>query len=841
MKRFALFKAYAALWWERAAPVVWPVALALGIYTGLSLFGLWDALGDPWRALAALSLLAGAGFVSWRASRDFVTPDREAAARRIEEDSGITARPHEALIDIPADRDAVSAELWRTHRERMAARLSGASARRPKAAWARLDPWGARAAVIVFLVISVGVAGEFAAGRLGEAFGLRPIYRVNGNLTVDTWLDPPAYTGRAPVIIREDSRTIEAPQGSTLIVRTAGVGREPSLRLDRARGENRRIGDGVWESRIVLTENAVPELRAGGQRQSWRITITPDTAPIVRMTDAPEARAVGELALHFSAEDDYGAVSYTTEFRERGSDDDWSSIDIQPAATAETEDGMRAIVDTGQHALAGSRVELRVTATDAAGNTGRSPAINLTLPERIFLNALARSVAEQRRAVMRARGDYEDLPERPFILAGDVPTGPNFVADDPERSIERAPEGLQHVANSLDAITDAPEYFFEDPIVYLGLRRTLHGIRRARESDEIGPVEANLWEIALRAELGSLADAEAALRAAERALMEALARGADESELAPLFEAYEQAMENYLAALAREAAESGEMADGGGGEGGLDTAGLMELLNALREAAELGDTADARRALQTLGELLRNLQMQMAQGGQGEGDDALTEAMREALEELGDVIGEQRELQDQTFGMTEPNQGMPGNSEGPPQQGQGSGTPQPGGESQSSSGQAQSLAQQQGRLAEELAAIAQGFPGAETSDSLAGAQEAMRQAQEALEQGNAQAALDAQNQALQALREGAENIAQEMLDRMAENEGGAEGEEGERDPLGRPGSGSFSSGTGVDIPDEGARQRARRILEQLRERAAEQGRPQDEIDYIERLLERFGS
>ena len=76
---------------------------------------------------------------------------------------------------------------------------------------------------------------------------------------------------------------------------------------------------------------------------------------------------------------------------------------------------------------------------------------------------------------------------------------------------------------------------------------------------------------------------------------------------------------------------------------------------------------------------------------------------------------------------------------------------------------------------------------------------------------------------------------------MAENEGGAEGDEGENDPLGRPGSGSFSSGTGVDIPDEDTRQRARRILEQLRERAAEQGRPQDEIDYIERLLERFGS
>lgn len=841
MKRFALYKAFAALWWERLAPVLWPVAILLAVYAGLALFGLWDAVGDPWRAIAALAGLGLAGWFAWRAWKKFAAPTHEDAARRVEEDSGITARPHEALLDQPADRDEVSIALWQAHRDRMSARLSGANARRPKAAWAAIDAWGLRVALVLFVIVGVGVAGEFAAGRLGDAFGLRPIYRSNGDLTVDAWLDPPAYTGRAPIIIREDMARIEAPEGSTLIVRTAGVGREPSLRLDGARGENRRIGDGVWESRIPLVTDAVPELRAGGRRQSWRIHIIPDTEPVVRMTDAPEARATGELVLHFRADDDYGAVSHSVEFRRRGDDSaEWESLEIQPAAAAETEEGLRAIVDTGQHRLAGSRVDLRVTASDAAENTGRSPSIAFTLPERIFLDSLARAVAEQRREVMSARGEeYADLPEQPVILSGDVPTGIVYMGEEPERRIERAPEGLQHAANAIDAMTDAPEYFFDDPIVYLGLRRALFEIRRARSHDEIGPVEENLWQIALRAELGSLSDAEAALRAAERALMEALARGADESELAPLFEAYEQAMENYLAALAREAAENGEMAEGGG-EGGMDTQGLMELLNALREAAELGDTADARRALQTLGELLRNLQMQMAQGGSGEGDDALTEAMREALEELGDVIGEQRELQDQTFGMTEEGQGMPGQPEGAPQQGQGSGAQGPQ-DQQGGGGQAQALAQQQGRLAEELAAIAQGFPGAETGESLSGAQEAMRQAQEALEQGDAQAALEAQNEALQALREGAEGIAQDMLDRMAENEGGAEGEEGENDPLGRPGSGSFSSGTGVDIPDEDTRQRARRILEQLRERAAEQGRPQDEIDYIERLLERFGS
>ena len=59
------------------------------------------------------------------------------------------------------------------------------------------------------------------------------------------------------------------------------------------------------------------------------------------------------------------------------------------------------------------------------------------------------------------------------------------------------------------------------------------------------------------------------------------------------------------------------------------------------------------------------------------------------------------------------------------------------------------------------------------------------------------------------------------------------------DPLGRPAEGSFADGQGVEIPDELSRARAREILEELRRRAAEAGREQDELDYIERLLDRF--
>ncbi|MCH8189045.1 MAG: DUF4175 family protein, partial [Proteobacteria bacterium] len=60
------------------------------------------------------------------------------------------------------------------------------------------------------------------------------------------------------------------------------------------------------------------------------------------------------------------------------------------------------------------------------------------------------------------------------------------------------------------------------------------------------------------------------------------------------------------------------------------------------------------------------------------------------------------------------------------------------------------------------------------------------------------------------------------------------------DPLGRqlPNAG-MTSADDVDIPDETETQRAWEILQELRRRAGEVGRPDLEMDYLERLLRRF--
>ena len=64
---------------------------------------------------------------------------------------------------------------------------------------------------------------------------------------------------------------------------------------------------------------------------------------------------------------------------------------------------------------------------------------------------------------------------------------------------------------------------------------------------------------------------------------------------------------------------------------------------------------------------------------------------------------------------------------------------------------------------------------------------------------------------------------------------------GGRDPLGRRYSQGSSAPTSADVtvPEERERQRTQAIQEELRRRGAEQQRPRQELDYIDRLLKQF--
>jgi hypothetical protein len=867
IRRTPVRLAWLALLWERAAPVLAGPLLALGVFLVLALFGVFERTGDPVRALALGAVLIAA-FVSLRVYLPrFTTPTLRQAERRVEADSALSGRPYEALRDAPASGDA---GLWAAHRARMAARLGTARARRPKAAWARFDAYGARVSLLMVLGAGVFLAGDLAPLRLADAFAPRALSGGGVQASVEFWVEPPEYTGQ-PVIYLRDRRSVAVPEGSVIAARVTGLDRDPAVA--GAPAEIETLSRDVRQITFAPSEDSEIVIRSGAMRERLAVTLLADTAPTVRLAAEPEGDAQGRLILEFTAEDDYALETFVFEYAAVPADPlgafpgDFTARALSPGEVSapDGDDRRTATIDVARSPLAGERVMIRRAARAGAGPRGASGPMAITLPERVFLDPLAKGVADERRRFVVAGGEgYAPMPDGPSSAV----TG-GFMGDEPERRIERAPARVQRLALALDAFSDAPPVYFDDPLVWMGLRAALNETRRAREIEALSHLDEDLWQIALRAELGSLADAEAALRAAERAMQDALARGADAMELSALMDAYEQAVSRYMQLLMREAAEAGRMAEGGGG-GGMNADSLQALIDALREAAELGDAQGSRRALAQLQELLENMQITLSQGGQGgEGTEGeIAEALREALEELGETIGEQRSVMEDTFNQQGPGnqQGQPG--EGEPGQGQqGQGQPdQQGQQGQDSGGQgqprglSQGLAQGQGagETGEELGGDTGGGLGerqralAEGLDGLAGqmesgeageagraalddAREAMESAQRALEAGDGEAALSAQDEALEALREAAREAAERYEEARSGNQ------RGRTDPLGREGSGAGAGGPGTEtgVPDALERQRAREILEELRRRAAERGRPQDELDYIDRLLERF--
>src|SRR6185436_17106758 len=238
--------------------------------------------------------------------------------------------------------------------------------------------------------------------------------------------------------------------------------------------------------------------------------------------------------------------------------------------------------------------------------------------------------------------------------------GYNAFAAEAASRLQWAPEGVKMAVFMLDSLTYKPGEFFEDPVLFMGLRSAKAIIEGARDKEEAESAEALLWDIALRAEYGSLSDATAALEAARRALEEALRRGASEEEIKRLMDMYEQAVENYLAAQMAEAIRNGRISQGDGQQqfcqGGpqLNDDELTRMMQALRDLAETGARDQARQLLNDMQRLLdrmQNMQIQMGRGGgstQQQQDGPMSRALNRALQETNRALNDQRDLNDQT-------------------------------------------------------------------------------------------------------------------------------------------------------------------------------------------------
>jgi hypothetical protein len=830
---------------ERAARAGFWLIAAIAAWAGLALLGAHEALPFLAQPLATLAALAGFAWLALRARRAWRAPTQAEARARLAEDSQLEAAAFEALGDQPSRYDAFAMALWKREQDHAIARVARAHARAPRIRLADIDRYYLRFALIAVVVAGALVAGAAGPDRLARAFLPDPGPLLGDQpMAVEAWVTAADYTHAAPLSLSDRlGERVETPPSIRATVRVSGPAGAPLL-VFQGQGGRRdarfvRAADGAWEAHMDIPGAGALKIVRFHTRASWQLRPARDAAPSASF-GAPIATETEErVTVSWRAGDDYGVRRLYLRVRPVNPPEGLTRADavdteLETPAGDPREAEAQVTIDLAAHPYAGMEVEARIVAEDALGQQGVSAPLRFKLPEKIFLQPLARAAIEIRRHILTDRRAYRPAPrERPRLMRD--PLGQRADARlevrdyDRRPALQRAPEGVRRAARLLDAVTMAPQDgYFRDMAVFLGLRYARSELELAQEIDQTANAADTLWRTALRAEYGGAADARRALEEIQRQLAEALAQGAPQEKIRQLMAALREATQNYMQALVQEAMRNGQQqtVEDTEEQTELSTQDIERMMQEVQRLSEQGRNAEAQQMLDMLSQILANMDVRLteSEGEGGEGEGSQDAQMQESMDQLSQSMGEQRALNNETQQEQQQQQSQGGS----------------GGDQQGGMG-GDELAERQAEIRQGLAEAQQSADGAGAapSEALNDANQAMRQAEDALRRGDMEGARAAQDAALDAMREGAETLAAEMRDRGREGQGERGGEQGgARDPLGRSIGGN--EGEGDAVPSTTDPVRAREIFDEIRRRAQDANRPEAERDYLRRLLDRFG-
>jgi uncharacterized protein (TIGR02302 family) len=279
------------------------------------------------------------------------------------------------------------------------------------------------------------------------------------------------------------------------------------------------------------------------------------------------------------------------------------------------------------------------------------------------------------------------------------------------------------------------------------------------------------------------------------------------------------------------------------------------MMDQIENLARSGARDQARQMLSELQRMMNNLQAGRMQQQMGEQNNA----MRQQMDKLGELMQQQQQLMDETFKLDQAlrdrmQRGDP--LEGEDEELFGQDMPQEPG--RDPNGQPnpmddmtaeqlkealKQLREQQESLGKQLGDLQKGLEnlGIKPGKGFGQAQREMEGAAGALGKGQGEQAVGSQGRALQALREGAQDMMNQM---QAQGQGQGPGQgipqygQNGRDPLGRRQQNAGPDfGDQVKVPDEIDTQRARQILEEIRRKLGDSLSPELERQYLERLLD----
>lgn len=796
------------LWAERFSRAFWPLWTLLITGLGLAALGVQDhlPLEADWFGLVSLALSSIWALV--HGLRSFRRPTREDALTRL--DSRLPGRPIAALRDSLAlgAADPEAQALWRAHRDRMAARAEQARAVEPDLNLATRDPYALRYMALTVLVMALLFGSIWRVSTMaslpmpgGPAAAAGP--------TWEGWAQPPAFTGKPALYLADQAaEDLRLPVGTRIQLRFYG----PAGALILAETVSGRTDVPPASQPVqdfTVQQSGKLAIEGTGGRE-WRVEVVPDLPPVIA-ADGPMRRdADGRFKQGFTASDDYGVVKGDVTIaldlpavdRRYGlatAPQDIAPVTLDlplPMKRDRTKVSQVLVDDLSKSVLSNLPVTMTFTATDAAGQKAGSEPLHVVLPGRRFFDPLAAALIEMRRDLLWSRAN--------------------------------APSTVE----ILKAVTYKPDSLHIDQKAYLRLRVAIKELDAAAATLDAGKrdeIAEELWQIAVMIEDGPLASAYEAMKRAQDRLDEAIRNGASPEEIDRLMQEMRQALNDYMQQEAQKNAQNPDEPNKGGQKGmQMSQDQLQQMLDKLQQLMKEGRTAEAQQLMQQLRDFMNNMKVTQGDGqGQGQGTPG-----QQAMKDLGQTLKDQQKLSDDSFKNLQNGDGQGGDGTTP----------------------GQSLADRQKALKDRIEQLQKrgnlpgaGDPKGDTGrQKLGDAGRAMNDAEKALREGDLPQALDKQAEALDALREGIRNLgeAQAQNDQQRNPNDGQAAQDnapkGQRDPLGRDTGDSARMGTDQSmLQGQDVYRRAQELLDEIRKRAGEQARPDQERSYLKRLLDLF--
>lgn len=741
-------------------------------------------------------------------------------------DASLEHQPLQALRDTPvaSGSGASDNDLWRTHIARMIEIARAAAPVAPDLRLSSRDPYALRLMALTMFAMAI----LFGTAQFGQGDGPHGNdAKIALGPNWEGWVEPPAYTGKPSLYLADLSDEFAVPEGSAVTIRLYGA--KDALRLRQTVSRAPAAPDISAHQFRVETGGEI-EID-GPTGRLWFVVLAPDAPPVASLVGDMTRAPMGEARQSFLLGDDFGVARASLTITV-DAEAIWPVFGYARAAeprapievtlplpqTGDRRDIKGVLAENfSLHPFSGLPVRLSLQAWDAAGQSSEASLGQAILPGRRFFDPLAAALIDLRREMLWNRAN---APRAAQVM----------------RAVTYVPDGL----------------FGDDPTLMSRIKSVVFRIEGSSEplaDDLIDGLAQELWDVAVLLEDGELSEALERLRRAQDRLSQAMRDGATPEEIATLMQELRDATRDYMRQLAEQQDADNDGAPPSENSREMTADQLQQLMDRIQELMEQGRMAEAQQLMEMLNEMLENMQVTKSQGG-GEG--------QQAMEGLQDMLRDQQQLNDDTFSdlqdqfsqdQTGPQGGARQNEGGQKGDGQPQSEGPLNGEETTPRG---SLADRQQALRDELDRQKRQMPLAGSGEedgagtALQDADRAMNEAEEALRNDDFSSALDSQAEAMEALREGMRQLGRQMAE-ARQNQEGRQGESGgqsgdaeRRDPLGRTEGESGQLGTDEGLYDgENANRRAQDLLDELRRRSAQQERPDQERDYLNRLLDRF--